>query len=89
MPVPGTRKFKQARKQKSRLNTLTLLNLLGLIELGKLAALMKINGASALDQALTTILEASAFMHKVTIKFKIHASKVATFQMLEELRDNF
>ena len=68
VPVPGTRKQKTAKIQRSRLSQLTLLNLLGLIEIGKLAAHMRTNQADGIDQAIEMITSASDFLAKIALQ---------------------
>ena len=69
---------------------MTLLNLLGLIEIGKLAAHMRINQADGIDQAIEMIASASDFLAKIAHQCDggISTAHIATCQILEELKDN-
>lgn len=67
MPVPGTRRQKTAKISRSRLSQLTLLNLLGLIEIGKLSAHMKTYQAEGIDETISLIISAQEFLAKIAL----------------------
>ena len=71
MPVPETIKQKVAKRSRSKLGTLTLLNLLGLIELGKLAMHLKINQADGIDDSLVLVNNSMQLIAQVAAKFSI------------------
>ena len=66
-----------------------MLNLIGLIELGKLAILLKTKHEHGIDEAIEYANKTLEQIQVVAFKKQIHTSQISTCQMIEEVRDSW